>query len=53
MMPLPKPYPPNEIDYQDWGNLSDNYAGKAATLTAIRRKQEEQQLNSPDGNNQA
>ncbi|MBL7080643.1 right-handed parallel beta-helix repeat-containing protein [Candidatus Bathyarchaeota archaeon] len=32
MMPLPKPYPPNEIDYQDWDDLSDNYAGKAATL---------------------
>ncbi|MGD2200491.1 MAG: right-handed parallel beta-helix repeat-containing protein [Candidatus Bathyarchaeota archaeon] len=31
-MPLDKPYPPTEIDYQDWDDLADNYAGKAATL---------------------
>ena len=31
-MPLPKPYPPIEIDYEDWNDLADNYAGKAATL---------------------
>lgn len=40
-MPLPKPYPPNEIDYQDWDDLADNYAGKAVTLIvdAAGRKQ--------------
>ncbi len=31
-MPLAKPYPPTEIDYQDWDDLADNYAGKATTL---------------------
>ncbi|MBC8497733.1 hypothetical protein ISS40_01135 [Candidatus Bathyarchaeota archaeon] len=31
-MPLSKPYPPTEISYQDWNDLADNYAGKAATL---------------------
>ena len=31
-MPLTKPYPPDEIDYEDWNDLADNYAGKAATL---------------------
>jgi len=31
-MPLPKPYPGAEIDYQDWNDLADNYAGKAATV---------------------
>jgi len=31
-MPLNKPYPPTEISYQDWNDLADNYAGKAATL---------------------
>ena len=31
-MPLNKPYPPTEIDYSDWNDLADNYAGKAATL---------------------
>ena len=31
-MPLAKPYPPTEIDYQDWNDLVDNYAGKASTL---------------------
>lgn len=31
-MPLPKPYPPSEIDYEDWNDLADNYAGKCATL---------------------
>jgi hypothetical protein len=31
-MPLPKPYPSTEIDYEDWNDLADNYAGKAATL---------------------
>jgi len=31
-MPLPKPYPPTEIDYEDWNDLADNYAGKAVTL---------------------
>ena len=30
-MPLSKPYPPTEIDYQDWNDLADNYAGKAVT----------------------
>ena len=32
MMPLSKPYPPVEIDYEDWEDLADNYAGKATTL---------------------
>jgi hypothetical protein len=31
MMPLKKPYPPVEIDWEDWDDLADNYAGKAAT----------------------
>lgn len=31
-MPLPKPYPPEEIDYTHWEDLADNYAGKATTL---------------------
>lgn len=31
-MPLPKPYPPSEIDFEDWNDLADNYAGKATTL---------------------
>ena len=31
-MPLAKPYPPEEIDYEDWNDLADNYAGKATTL---------------------
>ena len=31
-MPLNKPYPPVEIDYNDWNDLADNYAGKATTL---------------------
>ena len=22
-MPLPKPYPPNEIDYEDWNDLTN------------------------------
>ena len=30
-MPLAKPYPPIEIDYQDWNDLVDNYVGKAIT----------------------
>ena len=30
-MPLSKPYPPTEIDYQDWNDLADIYAGKAVT----------------------
>ena len=30
-MPLSKPYPPTEIDYKDWNDLADNYAGKAVT----------------------
>ena len=30
-MPLAKPYPPTEIDYQNWDDLADKYAGKAAT----------------------
>ena len=31
-MPLNKPYPPTAIDYSDWNDLADNYAGKATTL---------------------
>ena len=31
-MPLNKPYPPTAIDYADWNDLADNYAGKAVTL---------------------
>jgi len=31
-MPLAKPYPPTEIDWEDWNELADHYAGKAATL---------------------
>jgi parallel beta-helix repeat protein len=31
-MPLSKPYPPTEIDWEDWNDLADNYAGKATTL---------------------
>ena len=31
-MPLSKPYPPDEIAYQDWDDLAKNYAGKAATF---------------------
>ena len=31
-MPLAKPYPPEEIDYEDWNDLAENYAGKATTL---------------------
>ena len=31
-MPLPKPYPPDEIDFEDWNDLADNYAGKATTI---------------------
>ena len=31
-MPLPKPYPPTPIDYEDWNDLADHYAGKATTL---------------------
>ena len=30
-MPLSKPFPPTEIDYQDWNELADYYAGKAVT----------------------
>ena len=30
-MPLIKPYPPIEINWEDWNDLADNYAGKAAT----------------------
>ena len=26
-MPLPKPYPPTEIDYQDWDDLAATHAG--------------------------
>jgi hypothetical protein len=35
-MPLSKPYPPTEIDYQDWDDLADNYAGKAVTKIVAR-----------------
>ena len=30
-MPLSKPYPPVEIDWEDWNDLAENYAGKAVT----------------------
>jgi len=30
-MPLVKLYPPTEIDWEDWNDLADNYAGKVAT----------------------
>lgn len=33
-MPLAKPYPPTEVDYQDWNDLVDNYAEKAVTIAA-------------------
>jgi len=36
-MPLSKPYPPVEIDYEDWGDLADNYAGKVAIVSAEER----------------
>jgi len=36
-MPLTKPYPPVEIDYEDWEDLADNYAGKAAIVPAEER----------------
>ena len=31
-MPLPKHYSTYEFDFEDWNDLADNYAGKAATL---------------------
>lgn len=31
-MPLHKPYPPTPIDYNDWADLCDYYAGKGPTV---------------------
>jgi hypothetical protein len=31
-MPLLKPYPPTEIDHEDWNDLAENYCGKVVTL---------------------
>lgn len=35
-MPLPKPYPPTDISYQDWDTLADHYAGRPTTVLVDR-----------------
>lgn len=51
-MPLAKPYPPTEIDWRDWNDLADNYAGEGNRLHS-RRWREGRLLDDPEGRRRA